>query len=179
MRRLIYDLAIRREFDRVGRDSRAAKSRQVDIARNARTDRRGEQRSTSSANRARPIRFHPFLRAVTGCGDVGQCRPTSGRGRLGGRVQALIDMTNNWVACINQTSCPVRDRPPWARRRWRPTSLSTSPKLQARHPARREEGTIEGAVVGFYSWKMSGRRRLARVSSKPPNVPREQIAWRH
>ncbi len=173
---MIYDLAIRRELIGLGRDI-AAKAAKVDIVSEPREQiveaeqalyKLSEQGKTDSG-------FQSFLRAVTDAVNVANAAYQR-EGGLAGISTGLIDMDKKLggLAQVRPSDpCgPSVDGQDIAGHQHR---LQRRQGLQARHPAGRHEGTVEGGVVGFYSLEMSAEQLAARILSEAAEVPSEQI----
>ncbi|MBE9636435.1 replicative DNA helicase [Salipiger mangrovisoli] len=173
---MIYDLAVRRDLIRLGRDisDRATK---VDVKSEPREQivqaeqalyKLAEQGQTEGG-------FQSFLRAVTDAVNVANAAYQR-EGGLAGVSTGLIDMDKKLGGLHPSDLLILAGRPSMGK-----TSLATNIafniakayKKGTRHDG--TEGAIEGGVVGFYSLEMSAEQLAARILSEAAEVPSEQI----
>lgn len=173
---MIYDLAVRRELMRLGRDitDRAAK---VDVASEPREQivaaeqalyALAEQGQTESG-------FQSFLKAVTDAVNVANAAYQR-EGGLAGISTGLIDMDRKLGGLHPSDLLILAGRPSMGK-----TSLATNIAFNIAKAYKKgikpdgSEGAIEGGVVGFYSLEMSAEQLAARILSEAAEVPSEQI----
>ena len=173
---LIYDLAIRRELIKLGKDiaDRAAQvevesppDEQIIQAESA-LYKMAEQGRTESG-------FQSFLRAVT---DAVQSANAAYQrdGQLSGISTGLIDLDRKLGGLHPSDLLILAGRPSMGK-----TSLATNIAFNIAKAYKRgrrpdgTEGTVNGGVVGFYSLEMSAEQLAARVLSEASEVPSEQI----
>ncbi len=173
---LIYDLAIRRDLIRLGKDiaDRAATvevesspSEQIIEAESA-LYRMAEQGKSETG-------FQSFLRAVT---DAVQSANAAYQrdGGLAGISTGLIDLDKKLGGLHPSDLLILAGRPSMGK-----TSLATNIAFNIAKAYKRgrrpdgTEGTVNGGVVGFYSLEMSAEQLAARVLSEASEVPSEQI----
>ncbi|MDJ0823187.1 MAG: replicative DNA helicase [Paracoccaceae bacterium] len=173
---MIYDMAIRRDLIRLGRDisDRAAK---VDVASEPREQiveaeqalyALAEQGQTESG-------FQSFLKAVTDAVNVANAAYQR-EGGLAGISTGLMDMDRKLGGLHKSDLLILAGRPSMGK-----TSLATNVAFNIAKAYKKgtrpdgTEGTIEGGVVGFYSLEMSAEQLAARILSEAAEVPSEQI----
>ena len=173
---MIYDLAVRRELMRLGRDitDRAAK---VDVASEPKEQivaaeqalyALAEQGQTESG-------FQSFLKAVTDAVNVANAAYQR-EGGLAGISTGLVDMDRKLGGLHPSDLLILAGRPSMGK-----TSLATNIAFNIAKAYKKgikpdgSEGAIEGGVVGFYSLEMSAEQLAARILSEAAEVPSEQI----
>ena len=174
--RMIYDMAIRRELIRLGRDI-ADKAARVEVSSEPRDQiveaeqklyKLSEQGQTESG-------FQSFLKAVTDAVNVANAAYQRDGG-LAGISTGLIDMDKKLGGLHRSDLLILAGRPSMGK-----TSLATNIAFNIAKAYKRgrlpdgTEGTIEGGVVGFYSLEMSAEQLAARILSEAAEVPSEQI----
>ncbi|WP_353475135.1 replicative DNA helicase [Salipiger sp. H15] len=173
---MIYDLAVRRDLIRLGRDisDRASKvdvksePREQIVAAEQALYKLAEQGQTEGG-------FQSFLRAVTDAVNVANAAYQR-EGGLAGVSTGLVDMDKKLGGLHPSDLLILAGRPSMGK-----TSLATNIafniakayKKGLRHDG--TEGAIEGGVVGFYSLEMSAEQLAARILSEAAEVPSEQI----
>ncbi|MGI3165816.1 replicative DNA helicase [Pseudooceanicola sp. 200-1SW] len=173
---MIYDLAIRRELIRLGRDiSDGAAKVDVDndpkeqiVQAEQKLYKLSEQGTSESG-------FVSFLKAVTDAVNVANAAYQR-EGGLAGVSTGLIDMDRKLGGLHPSDLLILAGRPSMGK-----TSLATNIAFnvaKAYKRGQRHDGTIgavEGGVVGFYSLEMSAEQLAARILSEAAEVPSEQI----
>ncbi|MGR3495908.1 replicative DNA helicase [Citreimonas sp.] len=173
---MIYDLAVRRDLIRLGRDI-SAKAAKVDVESEPREQIvEAEQALYKIAEQGQAESgFQSFLKAVTDAVNVANAAYQR-EGGLAGISTGLIDMDRKLGGLHKSDLLILAGRPSMGK-----TSLATNIafniakayKRGTRHDG--TEGTIEGGVVGFYSLEMSAEQLAARILSEAAEVPSEQI----
>ena len=173
---MIYDLAIRRELIRLGRDISDGAAR-VDVDNDPKEQivsaeqklyKLSEQGSAESG-------FVSFLKAVTDAVNVANAAYQR-EGGLAGVSTGLIDMDRKLGGLHPSDLLILAGRPSMGK-----TSLATNIAFNVAKAYKRgmrhdgTEGAIEGGVVGFYSLEMSAEQLAARILSEAAEVPSEQI----
>ncbi|PJE29825.1 replicative DNA helicase [Pseudooceanicola antarcticus] len=173
---MIYDLAIRRELIRLGRDiSDGAARVNVDndpkeqiVQAEQKLYKLSEQGSSESG-------FVSFLKAVTDAVNVANAAYQR-EGGLAGVSTGLIDMDRKLGGLHPSDLLILAGRPSMGK-----TSLATNIAFNVAKAYKRgmrhdgTEGAVEGGVVGFYSLEMSAEQLAARILSEAAEVPSEQI----
>jgi replicative DNA helicase len=173
---IIYDLAIRRELIRLGRDI-AAKAAKIDVASEPKPrSSRPNRRSTNWPSRARPNSgFQSFLRAVTDAVQVANAAYQRDGG-LAGVSTGLVDLDKKLGGLHKSDLLILAGRPSMGK-----TSLATNIAFNIAKAYRKgrlhdgSEGAVNGGVVGFFSLEMSAEQLAARILSEASEVPSEQI----
>ena len=173
---MIYDLAIRRELIRLGRDISDGAAR-VDVDNDPKEQivqaeqklyKLSEQGTSESG-------FVSFLKAVTDAVNVANAAYQR-EGGLAGISTGLIDMDRKLGGLHPSDLLILAGRPSMGK-----TSLATNIAFNVAKAYKRglrhdgTEGAIEGGVVGFYSLEMSAEQLAARILSEAAEVPSEQI----
>ena len=173
---MIYDLAIRRELIRLGREI-SDKAAKVDIASEPKEQiveaeqalyALGEQGQTDSG-------FQSFLKAVTDAVNVANAAYQRDGG-LAGISTGLIDMDKKLGGLHRSDLLILAGRPSMGK-----TSLATNIAYNIAKAYQKgtlhdgTEGAVNGGVVGFYSLEMSAEQLAARILSEASEVPSEQI----
>ncbi|MBM2291232.1 replicative DNA helicase [Sulfitobacter pseudonitzschiae] len=173
---MIYDLAVRRDLIRLGRDI-SAKAAKVDVSNEPREQiveaeqqlyKLAEQGQTESG-------FQSFLKAVTDAVNVANAAYQR-EGGLSGVSTGLIDMDKKLGGLHRSDLLILAGRPSMGK-----TSLATNIAFNVAKAYKRgilpdgSEGAIDGGVVGFYSLEMSAEQLAARILSEASEVPSEQI----
>ncbi len=173
---MIYDLAVRRELIRLGRDI-SGKAARVDVDSEPREQiveaeqklyKLAEQGQTDSG-------FQSFLRAVTDAVNVANAAYQR-EGGLAGVSTGLIDLDKKLGGLHRSDLLILAGRPSMGK-----TSLATNIAFNIAKAYRRgklangEEGTVDGGVVGFFSLEMSAEQLAARILSEVSEVPSETI----
>ncbi len=173
---MIYDLAIRRELIRLGRDI-SAKAARVDVASEPKEQiveaeqelyKLAEQGSSESG-------FQSFLRAVTDA--VQHANAAYQRdGGLAGVSTGLTDLDKKLGGLHKSDLLILAGRPSMGK-----TSLATNIAFNVAKAYKKgqlpdgTEGAVNGGVVGFFSLEMSAEQLAARILSEASEVPSEQI----
>ena len=173
---MIYDLAVRRDLIRLGRDI-AARAAQVDVDSEPKEQivdaeqqlyKLGEQ---GVAERG----FQSFLKAVTQAVDVANAAYQRDGG-LAGISTGLTDLDRKLGGLHPSDLIILAGRPSMGK-----TSLATNIAFNIAKVWQRgqrpdgSEGTLNGGVVGFFSLEMSAEQLAARILSEAAEVPSEQI----
>ena len=173
---MIYDLSVRRELIRLGRDI-AAKAGKVDVASEPREQiveaeqelyRLAEQGTSSSG-------FQSFLRAVTDAVQMANAAYQRDGG-LAGVSTGLIDMDKKLGGLHKSDLLILAGRPSMGK-----TSLATNIAFNIAKAYRKgklpdgSDGAVNGGVVGFFSLEMSAEQLAARILSEASEVPSDQI----
>ncbi len=173
---MIYDLSIRRELIKVGRDI-AAKAAKVDIASEPKEQiveaeqelyRLAEQGTSDSG-------FQSFLRAVTDAVYVANAAYQRDGG-LAGVSTGLNDLDKKLGGLHKSDLLILAGRPSMGK-----TSLATNIAFNIAKAYRKgklpdgTDGTVNGGVVGFFSLEMSAEQLAARIRSEASEVPSDQI----
>lgn len=173
---MIYDLAIRRELIRLGRDiSSKAASVNVDsepkeqiVEAEQALYKLGEAGQASQG-------FQSFLKAVTDA--VNNANAAYQRdGGLAGVSTGLTDLDKKLGGLHRSDLLILAGRPSMGK-----TSLATNVAFNIAKAYKRglkqdgSEGAVDGGVVGFFSLEMSAEQLAARILSEASEVPSEQI----
>jgi replicative DNA helicase len=173
---MIYDLAVRRDLIRLGREiaDRAARV-EVDsepkeqiVAAEQALYKLGEQ---GVAERG----FQSFLQAVKSAVDVANAAYQRDGG-LAGLSTGLVDLDKKLGGLHPSDLIILAGRPSMGK-----TSLATNIAFNIAKAHKRglrpdgTEGTVNGGVVGFFSLEMSAEQLAARILSEASEVPSEQI----
>ncbi|MBS0122887.1 replicative DNA helicase [Thetidibacter halocola] len=173
---MIYDLAVRRDLIRLGRDI-AAKASKVDVKSEPKEQiveaeqalyKLAEQGQSESG-------FQSFLRAVTDAVNVANAAYQR-EGGLAGISTGLIDLDKKLGGLHPSDLLILAGRPSMGK-----TSLATNIAFNIAKAYKKgtkpdgSEGAIEGGVVGFFSLEMSAEQLAARILSEASEVPSEQI----
>ncbi len=173
---LIYDLAVRRELIRLGRDivERAQRMdpedepREQIIAAEQALYRLGEQ---GVAERG----FQSFLQAVKAAVEVANAAYQR-EGGLAGLSTGFIDLDRKLGGLHPSDLIILAGRPSMGK-----TALATNIAFNVAKAYRRglrpdgTEGTIDGGIVGFFSLEMSAEQLAARILSEQSEIPADQI----
>lgn len=173
---MIYDLAIRRELMRLGRDI-SDKAAKVDIASEPKEQiveaeqalyALGEQGQTNSG-------FQSFLKAVTDAVNLANAAYQRD-GDMSGISTGLIEMDKKLGGLHPSDLLILAGRPSMGK-----TSLATNIAYNIAKVYQKgilhdgTEGAVNGGVVGFYSLEMSAEQLAARILSEASEIPSEQI----
>jgi replicative DNA helicase len=173
---MVYDLAVRRDLIRLGRDI-ADRAARVDVASEPKEQiveaeqalyKLGEQ---GVAERG----FQSFLKAVTQAVHVANAAYQRDGG-LAGLSTGLNDMDRKLGGLHPSDLIILAGRPSMGK-----TSLATNIAFNIAKSYKRglrpdgTEGTVNGGVVGFFSLEMSSEQLAARILSEAAEVPSEQI----
>jgi replicative DNA helicase len=173
---MIYDLAVRRELMRLGRDI-TDRARTVEIDSDPRDQiTEAEQRLYVLAEQGSGERgFVSFLKATTDA--VATAHAAYQRdGALSGIATGLVDLDKKLGGLHPSDLLIIAGRPSMGK-----TSLATNIAFNIAKAHRRglrpdgSEGTVNGGVVGFFSLEMSAEQLAARILSEASEVPSEQI----
>jgi replicative DNA helicase len=173
---MIYDLAIRRELIRLGRDI-SAKAARVEVTSEAREQIvEAEQELYKLAEKGTSDSgFQSFLRAVTDA--VQNANAAYQRdGGLAGISTGLVDLDKKLGGLHKSDLLIIAGRPSMGK-----TALATNIAFNIAKAYRRgrrpdgSEGAVNGGVVGFFSLEMSAEQLAARILSEASEVPSEQI----
>jgi replicative DNA helicase len=174
--RLIYDLAVRRELIRLGREM-AERARRVDpddepkdqiVAAEQALYALGEQGVVEGG-------FRSFLSAVTSAVEAANAAHQR-EGKLAGLSTGLVDLDRKLGGLHKSDLIVLAGRPSMGK-----TSLATNIAFHVARNYRRgvlpdgREGAVEGGVVGFFSLEMSAEQLAARILSEAAEVPSEKI----
>ena len=173
---MIYDLAIRRELIRLGRDISDGAAR-VDVDNDPKEQIvQAEQKLYKLSEQGTSgirLRFLPEGRHRRG--ERGQCRLPARR--RAGRYLHRADRHGPQAGRASPSDLLIlAGRPSMGK-----TSLATNIAFNVAKAYKRglrhdgTEGAIEGGVVGFYSLEMSAEQLAARILSEAAEVPSEQI----
>ncbi|MEH7826718.1 replicative DNA helicase [Gemmobacter denitrificans] len=173
---MIYDLAVRRELIRLGRDI-AAKATKVELTSEPREQiTEAEQRLYKLGEQGVAERgFTSFLKAVTEAVNSANAAYQRGGG-LAGISTGLIDLDRKLGGLHPSDLIILAGRPSMGK-----TSLATNIAFNIAKAYKRgrlpdgSEGAVDGGVVGFYSLEMSAEQLAARILSEASEVPSEQI----
>jgi replicative DNA helicase len=173
---MIYDLAVRRELIRLGRDI-SAKAARVDVASEPREQIvEAEQALYSLAEQGQAERgFQSFLKAVTDAVMVANAAYQRDGG-LAGIATGLIDLDKKLGGLHPSDLLILAGRPSMGK-----TSLATNIAFNVAKAYKRgqrpdgSEGAVNGGVVGFFSLEMSAEQLAARILSEAAEVPSENI----
>ena len=173
---MIYDLAIRRELIKLGRDI-AEKAARVDVSSEPREQiveaeqalyKLGEQGQAETG-------FRSFLRAVTEAVDVANAAYQR-EGGLAGLATGLTDLDQKLGGLHRSDLLILAGRPSMGK-----TSLATNMAFNIARRYRRgrlpdgTEGAVDGGVVGFFSLEMSSEQLASRILSEAAEVPSQLI----
>jgi len=173
---MIYDLAVRRDLIRLGREI-ADKAARVEVASEPKEQiveaeqalyKLGEQGVTERG-------FQSFLKAVTQAVNVANAAYERDGG-LAGVSTGLIDLDKKLGGLHPSDLIILAGRPSMGK-----TSLATNIAFNIAKVHKRgrrpdgTEGTVNGGVVGFFSLEMSAEQLAARILSEAAEVPSEQI----
>ncbi|MBT9382486.1 replicative DNA helicase [Pseudooceanicola sp. CBS1P-1] len=173
---MIYDLAVRRELMKLGRDIADQASRvavendpkEQIVQAEQRLYKLSEQGQSESG-------FVSFLKAVTDAVNVANAAYQR-EGGLAGVSTGLMDMDRKLGGLHPSDLLILAGRPSMGK-----TSLATNIAFNVAKAYKRgikhdgTEGAIDGGVVGFYSLEMSAEQLAARILSEAAEVPSEQI----
>jgi len=173
---MIYDLSVRRDLIRLGRDI-SAKAAQVDVASEPREQIvEAEQQLYKLAEQGQvDSGFQSFLKAVTDAVNVANAAYQRDGG-LAGVSTGLIDMDKKLGGLHRSDLWILAGRPSMGK-----TSLATNIAFNIAKAYKRgklhdgSEGAVNGGVVGFYSLEMSAEQLAARILSEAAEVPSDQI----
>ncbi|MEE4187237.1 MAG: replicative DNA helicase [Roseobacter sp.] len=173
---MIYDLAVRRDLIRLGRDI-SDKAAKIDVASEPRAQIvEAEQALYALAEQGQvESGFQSFLKAVTDAVNVANAAYQRDGG-LAGLSTGLIDMDKKLGGLHRSDLLILAGRPSMGK-----TSLATNIAFNIAKAYKRglkqdgTEGTINGGIVGFYSLEMSAEQLAARILSEASEVPSEQI----
>ncbi|MEP0964305.1 MAG: replicative DNA helicase [Roseobacter sp.] len=173
---MIYDLAVRRDLIKLGRDI-SDKAARVDVSSEPREQIvEAEQALYSLAEQGQTESgFQSFLKAVTDAVNVANTAYQRDGG-LAGVSTGLIDMDKKLGGLHRSDLLILAGRPSMGK-----TSLATNIAFNIAKAYKRgllpdgNEGAIDGGVVGFYSLEMSAEQLAARILSEASEVPSEQI----
>ncbi len=173
---MIYDLAIRRELIKLGRDI-AEKAARVDVSSEPREQiveaeqalyKLGEQGQAETG-------FRSFLRAVTEAVDVANAAYQR-EGGLAGLATGLTDLDQKLGGLHRSDLLILAGRPSMGK-----TSLATNMAFNIARRYKRgrlpdgTEGAVDGGVVGFFSLEMSSEQLASRILSEAAEVPSQLI----
>jgi len=173
---MIYDLAIRRELIRLGRDI-SARAGRVDVASEPKEQiveaeqalyKLAEQGSSESG-------FQSFLRAVTDAVQMANAAYQRDGG-LAGISTGLVDLDKKLGGLHKSDLLIIAGRPSMGK-----TALATNIAFNIAKTYRKgrlpdgSEGAVNGGVVGFFSLEMSAEQLAARILSEAAEIPSEQI----
>ncbi|MCD1619203.1 replicative DNA helicase [Salipiger marinus] len=173
---MIYDLAVRRDLIRLGRDI-SAKAARVDVRSEPREQIvEAEQALYKLAEQGQSEGgFQSFLRAVTDAVNMANAAYQR-EGGLAGVSTGLVDLDKKLGGLHPSDLLILAGRPSMGK-----TSLATNIAFNVAKAYKRglrpdgSEGTVDGGVVGFFSLEMSAEQLAARILSEAAEVPSEQI----
>ena len=173
---MVYDLAVRRELIRLGREI-AARAGTVSVEDEPDAQIvKAEQDLYALAEKGQAERgFVSFLKAVTDAVQVANAAYQRDGG-LAGISTGLADMDKKLGGLHRSDLLILAGRPSMGK-----TSLATNIAFNIAKAHRRgrlpdgSEGTVDGGVVGFFSLEMSAEQLAARILSEASEVPSEQI----
>lgn len=173
---LIYDLAIRRQLIRIGRDI-SDKAQSVDVdSEPAEQIVEAEQTLYSLSEQGQSDSgFQSFLSAVTEAVNSANAAYQRGGG-LAGVSTGLIDLDKKMGGLHPSDLIILAGRPSMGK-----TSLATNIAFNVAKAFKKGKqsdgsiGAVEGGVVGFYSLEMSAEQLAARILSEASEVPSQQI----
>jgi len=173
---MVYDLAVRRELIRLGREI-AARAGTVSVEDDPDAQIvKAEQDLYALAEKGQAERgFVSFLKAVTDAVHVANAAYQRDGG-LAGISTGLADMDKKLGGLHRSDLLILAGRPSMGK-----TSLATNIAFNIAKAHRRgrlpdgTEGTVDGGVVGFFSLEMSAEQLAARILSEASEVPSEQI----
>ena len=173
---MIYDLAIRRDLIRLGRDI-SAKASKVDVASEPKEQiveaeqalyQLAEQGQTESG-------FQSFLKAVTDAVNVANAAYQR-EGGLAGLATQLVDLDGKLGGLHKSDLLILAGRPSMGK-----TSLATNIAFNIAKAYRRgtrhdgSEGAIDGGVVGFFSLEMSAEQLAGRILAEASEISSHKI----
>ncbi len=173
---MIYDLSVRRELMRVGRDI-TAKAARVNVDSEPREQiveaeqelyKLAEQGTSESG-------FQSFLKAVTDAVNVANAAYQRDGG-LSGVSTGLADLDKKLGGLHKSDLLILAGRPSMGK-----TSLATNIAFNVAKAYKKGrlqdggEGAVDGGVVGFFSLEMSAEQLAARILSEASEVPSERI----
>ncbi len=174
--KLIYDLAVRRELIKVGKNI-ADGAAKVDVDSDAEEQLvEAEKALYALAEQGSSDRgFTSFVKAVTEA--VNSANAAYQRdGALSGISTGLVDLDKKLGGLHPSDLLILAGRPSMGK-----TSLATNIAYNIAKAYRKgrkpdgSEGAVEGGVVGFFSLEMSAEQLAARILSEAAEVPSEQI----
>ncbi len=173
---MVYDLAVRRDLIRLGKDI-SAKASKVEVTSEPKEQiveaeqalyQLAEQGQTEGG-------FQSFLSAVTDAVNVANAAYQRDGG-LAGVSTGLVDMDKKLGGLHRSDLLILAGRPSMGK-----TSLATNIAFNIAKTYRKgtrpdgSEGAVNGGVVGFFSLEMSAEQLAARVLSEAAEIPSEQI----
>ncbi|MCC1493453.1 replicative DNA helicase [Cognatishimia sp. F0-27] len=173
---MIYDLAIRRDLIRLGKDI-SSKAAKVEVSSEPREQiveaeqalyHMAEQGSSESG-------FQSFLRAVTDAVNVANAAYQR-EGGLAGISTGLVDMDRKLGGLHPSDLLILAGRPSMGK-----TSLATNIAYNVAKSYRRgerpdgSEGAVEGGVVGFFSLEMSAEQLAGRILAEASEISSHKI----
>jgi replicative DNA helicase len=173
---MIYDLAVRRDLIRLGRDI-SARAAKVDVKSEPREQiveaeqalyKLAEQGHTEGG-------FQSFLRAVTDAVNVANAAYQR-EGGLAGISTGLIDMDKKLGGLHPSDLLILAGRPSMGK-----TSLATNIAFNIAKAYKRgvkhdgTEGAIDGGVVGFFSLEMSAEQLASRILAEASEISSHKI----
>ena len=173
---MVYDLAVRRELIRLGREiSARAATVSVDDEPSEQIVK-AEQDLYKIAEQGQAERgFVSFLKAAKEAVDVANLAYQR-EGGLAGISTGLVDLDKKLGGLHPSDLLILAGRPSMGK-----TSLATNIAFNVAKAHRRgrkpdgSDGTLSGGVVGFFSLEMSAEQLAARILSEASEVPSEQI----
>ncbi|SMX36110.1 replicative DNA helicase [Maliponia aquimaris] len=173
---MIYDLAVRRDLIRLGRNI-SAKAAQVDVKNEPREQIvEAEQALYKLAEQGKTDKgFVSFLRAVTDAVNVANAAYQR-EGGLAGVSTGLIDMDKKLGGLHKSDLLILAGRPSMGK-----TSLATNLAFNIAKAYRKGQrpdgstGAIEGGVVGFFSLEMSAEQLASRILAEASEISSHKI----
>ena len=179
--RTIYDLSIRRQLINVGEDMvNAAYDSPVDFPPKEQIEE-AETRLFSLAETGKYGQgFSTFHQRASRRPSRWPTTPTSATAACPASPPGSRRSTASSAACSPRTCSSLPAAPPWASRRWPPTSPSTSPRRACARcrRSRISDPTIPrttALVVGLFSLEMSAEQLATRILSEQAEIPSEKI----
>jgi len=173
---MIYDLAVRRELIRLGREI-TARAQTVAVDSDPKDQIvEAEQELYALAEQGRSERgFVSFLKAATDAVNVAAAAYQRDGG-LAGISTGLADLDKKLGGLHRSDLLILAGRPSMGK-----TALATNIAFSIARAYRRgrlpdgSEGAVNGGVVGFFSLEMSAEQLAARILSEVAEVPSDQI----
>ncbi|WP_238367337.1 replicative DNA helicase [Mesobacterium pallidum] len=173
---MIYDLAVRRELIRLGRDI-SARASKMDVSEEPREQIvAAEQALYKMAEQGQAERgFQSFLRAVTDAVNVANAAYQR-EGGLAGISTGLIDMDGKLGGLHKSDLLILAGRPSMGK-----TSLATNIAFNVAKAYKKGElpdgsqGAVSGGVVGFFSLEMSAEQLAGRILAEASQISSHKI----
>jgi replicative DNA helicase len=174
--RMIYDLAVRRDLIKLGREI-SEKASKIDVASEPRQQIVDAEQALYALAEQGQVEsgFQSFLKAVTDAVNIANAAYQRDGG-LAGLSTGLIDLDKKLGGLHRSDLLILAGRPSMGK-----TSLATNIAFNIARAYRRgklpddSEGAVQGGVVGFFSLEMSAEQLAARILSEAAEIPSEQI----